>query len=197
VNSALATNTTVAFVLSLLLYASSSNSQAFSAKTADTSASISFKVEALAAQATPDKNLNATLVVTNTSAVSARAFVRSNPDPTATDNRGHAWTANAQNNVSGIYVCHVTEPCPTEELGSSQIAATVVDPGQSITIQIVFTPNTGSSNDDKLGDLYSLAMIAYVQPVREEQTDAGTKFVGGAWRTYSFGAVNRPLAGLE
>jgi hypothetical protein len=170
---------------------------AFAAESASNLAPLSFKVEALPAQATPNHSLSATLVITNTSITSARAFVRSNPDPTATDNRGHAWTANAQNNVSGIYVCHLTEPCPSEELGSSQNAATVVDPGQSITIQIVFTPNTGSSNDDKLGDLYSLAMIAYVQPVREEQTDAGTKFVGGAWRTYSFGAVNRPLAGLE
>lgn len=154
---------------------------------------LSFKVEGSTGVLTRGNELNVAFVVANTSKTTARMFVRDEPDPLASDNRGHSWKTNVELGVSGVYVCSRGSYCLTNDQKLTEQSATLIRPGERVTIQVHFNKSSGFKAGDKPGHLFSFAMVAFVQPVTEEFTATGSAIIGGSWSSVSLGELNVAL----
>lgn len=154
---------------------------------------VSFKVEGATGVLSQGNELNVAFVATNASNTTARVFVSEDPGPLASDNRGHSWKASVELGVSGVYVCSGGSYCLTKYLKQTEQSATLVRPGERLTIQIHFTNSSGFRQGDKPGHLFSFAMVAFAQPVTEEFTATGSAIIGGTWSSISFGDINVAL----
>lgn len=150
------------------------------------------KAQAIPATAGANGHLQSAIVVTNTSNIAARVFLVAYPS--ASDNAGHAFEADALNNhVTGIFVCHAGSECLGIHKDETELNSTIIDPNGSINIVMDFHPRDQINSKAEFGDLVNVGMIVMAQAVREETTATGSKFVGGAWRSVSLGVSNIPL----